>query len=54
MENHYIQTKAEALYDKWIELKHIRTNQGYTSTNIKLAVRKYGEHTSRPELDFYV
>jgi len=40
-EKEKINEKANLLYNKWLELKQIRINQRYSSTNVTLKVMKF-------------
>lgn len=48
-----IQEQAEALYNKWTELKELRAANGYTSTCVKLGVRQYHD-VKQDEYDFFL
>ncbi|CAG9318052.1 unnamed protein product [Blepharisma stoltei] len=49
-----IQKEAEALYNKWVELKQLREKQTFVSTSVKLGVREYNDIGQGLEYDFFL
>ena len=48
-----INQKANLLYNKWLDLKKIRRNQGYTGNPLKLNVIRFNDHDEDPNIYDY-
>ena len=52
-EKKVINQKANLLYNKWLDLKKIRRDQGYTGTSIKLNVIRFNDNDKDPNIYDY-
>jgi hypothetical protein len=52
-EKKVINQKANLLYNKWLDLKKIRRDQGYTGTPIKLNVIRFNDNDKDPNIYDY-
>ena len=52
-EKQIINNKANALYNKWLDLKTIRRTQGYQNTTLKLNIIRFNSNNSNPNIFDY-